>query len=102
MTELHFEEPPEAPHPLVRTGQGKHWDAAKQLRERPGEYAMVAAYNSRSAAASTAYMVRQGLFNAYAPRGAFHAVSRTVEGEFRVYVKYVGEQEQEVGDGAAE
>lgn len=102
MTEMHFEEPPKVPSLPTGAGRGKHWDAARRLRERPGEYAMVSAYDSRSTAASTAYMVRQGTLNAYAPRGAFHAVSRTVDGEHRLYVKYVGEQEQGASDGAAE
>ncbi|TXS35089.1 hypothetical protein [Streptomyces sp. t39] len=88
--ELVFEKPPgllifEAP---PRT---KHLQAAEAVRARPGEWARIGCYGSRDAAASVAWQIRKGVRSAWRPVGAFQAVSRTVGGEFRVYVRYVGE-----------
>ncbi|MGW5852128.1 hypothetical protein ACWFQ8_29980 [Streptomyces sp. NPDC055254] len=63
---------------------------ATQLRTKPGQWAHIDSKSTRASAASTAYAVRNGHLNAYAPAGTFEATSRTVNGEYRVYARYVG------------
>lgn len=87
MDEIKWEEPPK------RQGgtYGKNAQIAEQLRERPETWALVASYAHSGSAASIAHQVRRGTLNAYRPRGSFEAVTRTVDGEHRVYARYVGE-----------
>jgi hypothetical protein len=78
----------EAPPPR-RGGRVHDWDAiAKELRARPGEWALVAVCTNQTTAASTARYIRDGK---YKPMSAgFDATSRTVDGEARVYARYTG------------
>jgi hypothetical protein len=52
-------------------------------------------------AASSAQAIRSAKLAAYGPAGAFQAVARTVQGEHRVYARYVGEQRRPVVGGVA-
>ncbi|MGW7435673.1 hypothetical protein [Streptomyces sp. NPDC054849] len=63
---------------------------ADQLRTRPGQWAHIDSKGTRASAASTAYLVNNGRLGAYAPAGTFEAKSRTVDGEYRVYARYIG------------
>jgi len=67
-----------------------HEVIAEQLRERPREWAHVLTYPTRESASTVAYSIRNGHRSAWAPAGAFEAKSRTVNGEYRVYARYVG------------
>jgi hypothetical protein len=91
MSELRFEGPPP-----VRTAslKGRHIAAAKQLEERPGEWGIVGVYAHSGSASAVARQVRAGLIPAYAPPGTFEAKARTVNGEARVYARYVGDPDE--------
>lgn len=93
-----FEDPPPTrrghhtptPRPTADTG------AATALRARPGEWAVItvrttAARTTAARAAVYAYGVSRGMRHAYRPAGAFEAKARTVDGEHRVYARYVGD-----------
>jgi hypothetical protein len=89
MTELKFEDPP-------RRVSGRHWGRhrllASEMKARPMEWALVGKYGSSDSAASMARNIKLGKLEAYTPAGAFQATSRTVDGEPRVYVRFVGEK----------
>lgn len=97
MTDIRFEDPPPrriadgppAPALPSRRGKGlKHWAIAAALRSRPGEWAFVGTYAQRSAASTIAIRVVRGELAAYQPAYAYDAVSRTVDGEYRLYARY--------------
>lgn len=89
MDEIRWEEPP-AP---TRWGMpvANHADVAAKLRERPGRWAIVSVYSTHVSALSVAYQIRSGKLAAYRPKGAFEASARTVDGEHRVYARFVGD-----------
>lgn len=91
MSELKFEPPPKR----VRVTWGRHADVASKLRAKPGEWAPIGTYNSSQTAASIARQIKRAVLSAYMPAGSFEAVSRTVDGESRVYARYVGEKTDE-------
>ena len=89
MTDLVFEEPP----PAARGARHRsaHTGYAAQMREHPGQWARIVVANSRAAADSLAYQVKTGRLRAYLPSGSYEAVARTINGEHRVYARYIGE-----------
>lgn len=89
----------EAPPPRVRTNlkgichpHVRSRVIAADLRERPGEWALVRIYGTDRTAAgsarSAAAVIARGHNAAYGPAGAFEAVTRTVDGEVRLYARY--------------
>lgn len=89
---IRFEEPP-----LHRGGNRnggrenpKYRADAAALMSRPGEWAIVHAGGRRSLADGLAYQIKSGKIAAYRPAGAFEAMARTVDGEYRTYARYVG------------
>lgn len=60
------------------------------LRVRPREWARVTTYPSDNSARVMADRLRQGAVAAARPAGSVQAVSRMVDGEYRVYARYVG------------
>ena len=81
---VRWEEPPQ-------TRSRHDWpEIIKQLRKRPGKWAMVATYSKPQIAYSTARAVRDGLYQGI-EAGTVEARARTVDGEARVYARYVGE-----------
>lgn len=85
---LLFEDPPEDDQ---RRGEwGIHRRHAAQLRQQPGQWAVVGIYRTSRSSGSLAYQIRKGSLPAYAPAGAFEARACTVDGEHRVYVRFVG------------
>lgn len=84
---LTWEEPPPA-----RRGNGRvnHADVARKLKARPNEWAIVNTYPNSRTSGAVASSIRTGQVTAYLPRGAWEAVSRLVDGEHRVYARYVG------------
>lgn len=88
MDEIKWEEPP---HRRTRKGSGRHAAIAAQLQSRPGEWAVIDTFDSPGNAAGMAWNINNPKrMVAYQPAGAFEAVSRTVDGEYRLYVRYVG------------
>lgn len=93
MDEIRFEPLPPKPtaaseHPLPLVAF--HLRTAAALRERPGEWAFVRTAASHSAAKCGAYQIAAGNLHSYQPRGHFEAAARTVDGEHRIYVRFVG------------
>ena len=82
---IRWEEPP-------RQTQGPvhNWAAiAAALQARPGEWALIAVCETRATAGTTAKYVRESFYEPL-KTGQYEAKSRTVDGEFRVYARYVG------------
>lgn len=80
----------EAPAPLVLRRSESLLEFAAALRERPAEWALFGRYATAGTARQGAYEIRRGMREAFRPAGAFEAESRTLCGEHRVYVRYVG------------
>ena len=85
---LRWEDPP----PQRRGGRrSNHFPAelvARDLRSKPGEWAVVEESPNRLNLASH---IRGGMYPAFRPAGSFDAVSRTDEdGVVRTYARYVG------------
>ena len=90
MSLVRWEEPPRAD--AWRGSNRYDWTAiGAVLQKKPGKWAVVAVYETVSRAASQAGAIRAGVVSALRPAGAFEAMSRTVDGECRVYARYVGE-----------
>jgi hypothetical protein len=85
MPELRFDGPAELiPDPKICE------EFAEKLKANMGEWALIGKCNSGSAARQRAYMFRTGAQKGYGPPGAFEAESKTLMGEHRVYLRYVG------------
>ncbi len=85
MAVIRWEEPPG-----IKGGPVHDWAAiAAALRSRPGQWAVVAVCRNQATAGSTAQGVRRGKYEVLGP--GFEAKARTVDGEPRVYARYVGE-----------
>lgn len=84
MTVISWDAPP--------SGKPNHdWVAiVAELRTRPGEWAYVARYESYAAVGQIAQQLRAGVLAAAKPAGTVHATARKVDGEYRVYARYVG------------
>jgi hypothetical protein len=89
MSELKFETPPEK----TRVTWGRHYLVAHELKAKPGEWAVVGVYNGPECAGSIARQIKGARLSAYQPAGSFEAEARTVDGEHRVYARFVGEKE---------
>lgn len=86
MSELRWEDPP------ARGGTKVQWDLiGTALRERPGVWAFVTTCKKPLSAAGVARNIRAGKYVPFRPAKAFEAAARTVDGEHRVYARYVGE-----------
>jgi hypothetical protein len=83
-----WEEPPRP----VRTGRHDWHAIASDLRSKPGVWARVAELKTASSAAATASRITHGARPPFSPAGLFEAASRTVDGAFAVYARYVGEE----------
>jgi hypothetical protein len=81
-----WEEPP-----VTRGREPRDWTAVLgRLKDRPGEWARVAETDTANNAAATAYSIRHGNYSGIRPN-QYDAVSRSVEGRFCVYARWVGE-----------
>jgi hypothetical protein len=89
----------EAPPPRAAKGGGgpragyvhRNWEIiGAALRARPGEWAVACNAPSAITAGTIANHIRRGIYTRMG-EGPFNAVSRTVEGQHRVYARYVGE-----------
>jgi hypothetical protein len=87
MPDIVWEDPPEGRGPETRLTKWAIIGAA--LRSRPGEWALVEVKPSAAIASSVARNIRLGLVRVGQP-GEFDATSRNIDGEFRVYARYVG------------
>lgn len=85
MVELTFEEPAE-----LIPAPAECEMIAKGLRANMGEWYLIGRSETAGAARQRAYMFRLGQQTGFGPPGAFESESKTLFGEFRVYVRYVG------------
>lgn len=84
--------------PPRRSSDVYDWDAiAEALADRPGCWALVAVCPNSATAASTARHIRNGAYDAMRERGAFDAVARTVDGEARVYARFLDARDADDG-----
>lgn len=89
MSKIVFEPlPPRTGGPKRRTRELATIAAA--LVKSPGEWARVGVYRNAASAASMASVIKRGRMAAFQPHGAFEAASRTVDGQARVYARFVG------------
>lgn len=85
---IRFEEPPPRAHRSL--DKTKHEQIADKLRKHPGQWARIMTYTSLASANSVAHQIRRGKLKAYATNGTFEAVCRTVDGNHRVWARYIG------------
>lgn len=87
MSEIVWEEPPS-----WSGGKGQFdWAAvAALLRRRPKEWAIVRVMADSMRSTQTAHYIKSGKLAAFRPAGDFEARARCVDGEYRVYARYVG------------
>lgn len=86
MSVIRWEEPPAAKGSPVHD-----WPAiGAQLAAAPWRWALVAVCANGTLANSTALNIRKGKYKPLEAIGRFEAKSRTVDGEHRVYARYVG------------
>lgn len=86
---VRFEEPAHEPPRRLES----RWLFADALRARPCEWALLGKYVTGGTAGQAAYEVRHALDpkdQPFAPAGSFEAEARTLMGEHRVYVRFVG------------
>lgn len=85
---LEFED--ELPQPPAPNGAPvKYLKEAAELRENPRRWAILSKARHSRQAASQASNIRRGHLYAFR-EGKWEAASRTVDGEYRVYVRYIG------------
>lgn len=88
--EIRFEEPAA---PILRSDESIAAFVAA-LQARPGDWALFGSESSPGCAGQRAYEIRHALRGGgtrhFGPAGAFDATAKTVIGEHRVYVRYVG------------
>jgi hypothetical protein len=83
---VRFEEPA---HHALRSAESLT-EFTTALRARPGRWALLGQYGTPGVASTVAYDIRKGLMPAFAG-GGFEAEARSMLGEYRVYVRYVGQ-----------
>lgn len=71
--------------------ESKYAPIARELRARPGEWALVYV-GTKVKATSLANSIRFASNTAFRPAYDFEAVSRTIAGRTRCYARYVGDQ----------
>ncbi len=89
---IRWEEPPDRKH-----GHGGYrpvhhrWTAiGKALAQRPNRWALVLLCDNATSAGSVAYQIRRGQYVDLLTIGEFDAVARTIDGEHRLYARYIG------------
>jgi hypothetical protein len=85
VNEIKWEDPPP-------DGRSTQWsEVTDQLRARPGSWAIVAVRRSIGSASDICEKFKTARQSpAFAPAGSFEAVTRKVDGEYRVYARYLG------------
>jgi DNA-binding CsgD family transcriptional regulator len=82
---------PDLPHrPSPVKVRNTYRERAALLRETPGEWGVVAVYDSGPTARQSAYRLRSGAFKAFRPAGAWDAEAFTEDGEHAVRARYLG------------
>lgn len=76
--------------------------AGRELMDTPGEWRHAASYFNLQTARVTASAIRRGQRSTLAALGRFEAEHRVVDGEYRVYARYVGPGSTSPEPGPAE
>lgn len=79
--------------PLTARGgsaNSNHGAIAKALKDNPGAWARIGTYASPGSCGSMVVYVKKGLAKAYEPAGTFEAVSRSMDGQYHLFARYVG------------
>lgn len=92
---IKFEDPPARGGGREWSPKGTHEGIAALLKMKPLKWARVQTLSTVQSAANQADAIRNAKLTAYAPAGSFEAVSRTVDGERRVYARFVGNASSE-------
>jgi hypothetical protein len=68
-------------------------EEAALLRANPGRWRVITTYplDQRPTAYTIAMRVRQGMYTAFRPVGAWESVTRTEQGKALIWVRYIGE-----------
>jgi len=92
VSEIRFEPLPERASKKGNNQSGDSARIADALRGRPGEWAVIKVYESKQHSSARGYSARVvgGKTKAYEPAGHFEAATRLIDGEIRVYARYVG------------
>lgn len=85
--EFRWETPPAKGQLRRRT---KYAPIAQQLRRSPGRWALIRTCHNMATARCLASALRRGQMPAFRPLGSFEALHRMVDGEPRVYARFVG------------
>lgn len=74
--------------PPAKPKRGRHAEFAEALRSRPGQWAVLATFDGteKKRGWSTSNGINSGKYIDF-PKGAFQAVTRSVDGTTRVYVR---------------
>ncbi|MFB4265391.1 hypothetical protein [Nonomuraea sp. GTA35] len=89
--EIRFENPPPVVTRWAKSVALDYEQIAEVLVAHPGEWAFVGVTATPTRAGGAAQRIRDGVVEALAIHGQFDAASRTVDGEYRVYAKFLGE-----------
>lgn len=82
-------EPPPIPRRGGRPPSLEWMQIAQNLRQRPGEWALVKSAQSRSNASDVVARINRGGIEAFAPAGTFAATMRTNGDLYEVYARMV-------------
>lgn len=91
MNEFRFENPPVRMYGH-RPVSPETLFAADTLRRHPGQWAMIRTAEKASTLSAASQGVKGGKPRCFSPAGAFESTLRKVDGEYRLYVRYVGEE----------
>ncbi len=83
---------PQPPDNIAGRGpSARNYAIATELREHPGEWAIVCHVPERASINGFAYKIRQGASAAFGPVGTFDAKTRTnPDGGFDLWASYIG------------
>ena len=89
---IRWEEPPPGRRgPAKGPRRTEHWHAcAEQLRERPGDWAVLIEGGDYLTVGGMANQIVRGRLAAFRPDGAFEARTLSTSDGFAVYARYVG------------
>lgn len=92
---LRWEDPPTAHSAAGKPKQPRRTDkwrtVAAELRARPGEWAVLLEAERFGNGGGIAGKIKAGDLAAFRPAGSFDATTRTVDGLYAVYARYIGE-----------
>lgn len=88
---VRWEDPPDPTRNRSRTGRYDWYRIGAALKRRPRKWALVAVTTNATTANTMALGIRRGNYGGIFFHGQFEAAGRTIDGEARVYARWVGE-----------